>query len=74
MKITEARAEAKKRWGVLSFATVSRYHRNPDGSTKKGVGKRIYYPATRTEIKEYYGWGATWEEAFADADKNSRSK
>lgn len=70
MKITDARIEAKRRWGIMSFATVSRIHRSARGETMKGVGKRVYYPATRSEIKEFYGWGETWEIAFAEADKH----
>lgn len=70
MKITEARIEAKRRWGIMAFAVVSRIHKTPDKKGwMKGVGKRIYFPSQKLEIKEYFGWGETWEEAFEKADK-----
>ncbi len=68
MKITEARQKAKELWGVMAFAVISRYDH------KKRVGKRVYYPLTRTETKEYYGSGETWEQAFDRAEKYLATK
>lgn len=68
MKITEARAEARKRWGIFGFATVSRIHRK-DGVWFKSVGKRKYGKRESDDLKIHYGWALTWEEAFAQADK-----
>lgn len=71
--IITARQEARRRWGILAFATVSRLHISP--KTKKGyrgVGVRVYYPETRSETKEYYGWGDTWEDAFNQATRKGK--
>lgn len=62
MKITEARVEAKRRWGVRAFAVLSRY-----GGLDHLVGKWV--EIGNHTMKEYYGQGKTWEEAFAKATK-----
>jgi len=69
MNIITARAEAKRRWGITSFATVSRIHKTADKKGwMKGVGKRNW----KTDTKDLFGWGETWEEAFDQATKKGK--
>ena len=63
MKITEARREAKLRWGVMAFANISR-----TGFKKYMVGKWVTF-GRNSIVKDIYGTGNTWEEAFASATK-----
>ena len=61
MKIYEARAEAKKRWGPLGIV------RSHNGI--KYVGKLEVMG--NKAFKTFYGRGETWEQAFSDADKKT---
>jgi len=60
MKITEARALAKKKWGSLGFAAKTRY-----GGACYTVGKWVVIG--KQLHKEYYGQGTSWEHAFERA-------
>lgn len=68
MTIIDARAEAKRRWGIWSFATVSRLHISKNtGKGYRGVGVRVR--VGNDEVKKFYGWADTWEEAFNQATR-----
>jgi hypothetical protein len=60
MKITEARALAKKKWGSFGFAIKTRY-----GGACYTVGKWVVIG--KEFRKEYYGQGISWEQAFERA-------
>ena len=67
MNMRQAREEAKRRWGAMAFVFSSRYHFASDGITPmKGAGRWITIGDRR--IKEFWGWGETWEQAFNKAD------
>lgn len=64
MKITEARKLAKSKWGPLAFAVISRY-----GPRKYLVGKWVLIG--NKAMKEYYGQGLSWEDAFERAARKN---
>jgi hypothetical protein len=65
LNLPQARALAKKKWGVLAFAKISRY-----GGADHLVGKREFYTlgGKTKSLDAYYGQGKTWEEAFERAE------
>lgn len=60
MTLNEAFAEAKRRWRWGSVR----------GPGDEGEGCKVGYVPFGSFRLTVYGTGATWEEAFADADAN----
>jgi hypothetical protein len=63
MKLSEAKAEARRRWGSVGYARV-----DYDG---RGVSRRVVGTIGALPGQTAYGTGDSWEIAFADAERRA---